>query len=457
MTGAAWLSIALFFGLALALMLGLPVAFTLAGVSLLFAGIGIATGTFDAVFLDAFPNRVFGIMGNETLLAVPLFVFMGVMLERSQIAERLLTAMAGLFGSLRGGLAISVMLVGAVLAASTGIVGATVVTMGLIALPTMLRAGYDPRIAAGTICSAGTLGQIIPPSVILVLLGDVLGNAYQKAQLSQGVYAPKTVSVGDLFAGAMLPGLVLVGGYLVYLIAVAWLQPARMPALPAAMRHAPGLGTLLRALVPPVVLVIAVLGSIVGGLATPTEAAAIGAVGAVVLAGAAGQLTLKSLRETARKTALVTSMVYLILIAAALFSLVFRGYGGDDLVHALLTDLPGGVVGALIIVNLVVFLLGFLIDFIEITFIVVPLVAPPLLALGVDPIWLGVILALNLQTSFLTPPFGFALFYLRGAAPKEFPTSAIYRGVIPFIVIQLSMLLVLALFPGLATWLPQQM
>lgn len=457
MTGAAWLSIGLFVALALGLTLGLPVAFTLAGVSLIFAGIGVATGTFDPSYLAAFPNRVFGVMGNETLLAVPLFVFMGVMLERSQIAERLLTSLAGLFGSLRGGLAISVMLVGAVLAASTGIVGATVVTMGLIALPTMLRAGYDPKIAAGTICSAGTLGQIIPPSVILVLLGDVLSNAYQKAQLSLGVYSPKTVSVGDLFAGAMLPGMLLVGGYLVYLIAVAWLQPARAPALPASMRNKPGAMTLAKALFPPLLLVVAVLGSIIGGVATPTEAAAIGAMGALLLAAASGQLSFKNLRETAERTALITSMVYMILIAAALFSLVFRGFGGDDLVHELLTGMPGGVLGALIIVNLVVFLLGFLIDFIEIIFIVVPLVAPPLLALGVDPIWLGVILALNLQTSFLTPPFGFALFYLRGAAPKDFPTSAIYRGVLPFIVIQLSMLLALAFFPGLATWLPAQL
>ena len=457
MTGAAWMSIALFLCLAMSLLLGLPVAFTLAGVSLIFAGIGVATGTFDASFLEAFPNRVFGIMGNETLLAVPLFVFMGVMLERSKIAERLLTAMAGLFGSLRGGLAISVLLVGAVLAASTGIVGATVVTMGLIALPTMLRAGYDPRIAAGTICASGTLGQIIPPSIILVLLGDVLGNAYQKAQLGMGVFAPKTVSVGDLFAGAMLPGMALVGGYLIYLMAVAWLQPQRAPALPLEMRQKPGLVSLLGALLPPFLLIFVVLGSIIGGFATPTEAAAIGAVGALILAAAARELSWSALRETAERTALITSMVYMILVAAALFSLVFRGFGGDDLVHQMLTGMPGGVLGALIIVNLTVFLLGFLIDFIEIIFIVVPLVAPPLLALGVDPIWLGVVLAINLQTSFLTPPFGFALFYLRGAAPKDLDTGAIYRGVLPFIAIQLLMLLVLALFPALATWLPAQM
>lgn len=456
MTGADWLPLLLFLGLAAGLALGLPVAFTLAGVALLFAGIGIATGHFDPTYLDAFPNRIFGTLGNETLLAVPLFVFMGVMLERSQLAERLLTAMAALFGSVRGGLAISVMLVGAVLAASTGIVGATVVTMGLIALPTMLRAGYDPRLACGTICSAGTLGQIIPPSVILVLLGDVLGNAYQKAQLDQGIFAPKTVSVGDLFAGAVIPGLLLVGAYLVYLVMNAWLRPASAPALPAAMRPKAGALELAKALLPPLLLVLAVLGSILGGIATPTEAAAIGAVGATLLAALSGGLTLKALRETAEKTALVTSMVYAILIAAALFSLVFRGYGGDDAVHHWLSSLPGGVIGALILVNLAVFLLGFLLDFIEIVFIVVPLIAPPLLAMGVDPIWLGVMLAVNLQTSFLTPPFGFALFYLRGAAPPSIDTTDIYRGVVPFIGIQLLVLLMLALFPGLATWLPTQ-
>ncbi len=445
----AILPILLFLTLAAALMLGLPVAFTLAGVSLAFAGIGVLTGTFDPSFLDAFPNRLFGTMGNETLLAVPLFVFMGVMLERSKIAERLLTSMATLFGSLRGGLAISVLLVGAVLAASTGIVGATVVTMGLIALPTMLRAGYDPRIAAGTICSAGTLGQIIPPSVILVLLGDVLSNAYQKAQLNQGVFSPKSVSVGDLFAGAVLPGLLLVGGYLIYLIGVAWLQPKRAPALPPEMRGNASVMEALKALVPPLALVLAVLGSIMSGIATPTEAAAIGAVGATVLAAFSGGLSWSGIRYTAERTALITSMVYLILIAATLFSLVFRGYGGDDLIHEALTGLPGGVIGALIIVNLTIFLLGFLIDFIEIVFIVVPLVAPPLLALGVDPVWLGVLFAMNLQTSFLTPPFGFALFYLRGVAPPEVPTGAIYRGVLPFIVIQLSMLIVLSVWPEL--------
>lgn len=467
MSLAEWMALGLFVALAAALLLGLPVALTIAAVSLCFAAIGSLSGSFDAAFLEAFPNRVFGVMGNETLLAVPLFVFMGVMLERSKIAERLLLAMSGLFGGVRGGLAISVMLVGAVLAASTGIVGATVVTMGLIALPTMLRAGYDPRLATGSICAAGTLGQIVPPSIVLVLLGDVLGHAYQQAQLRQGVFTPKTVSVGDLFAGALLPALLLVLAYVLWLLLIAWRRPQLAPLPRAATGHgagdtgggdsaavAPSIGALLAALLPPVLLIVAVLGSIIAGIATPTEAAAIGALGAVLLAALSGQCRLQTLRESAEKTVLVSSMVYLILIAAALFSLVFRGFGGDDLVHAWLSGLPGGVLGALILVNLAVFLLGFLIDFIEITFIVVPLVAPPLLAMGVDPVWLGVMLAINLQTSFLTPPFGFALFYLRGVAPPSIPTTAIYRGVLPFIAIQLGVLLVLALFPELATWLP---
>lgn len=455
MSGAEWMAVALFVALAVSLMLGLPVAFTIVTVSLLFAAIGMLSGTFDAAFLEAFPNRVFGVMGNETLLAVPLFVFMGVMLERSRIAERLLLAMASLFGSVRGGLAISVMLVGAVLAASTGIVGATVVTMGLIALPTMLRAGYDARLATGSICAAGTLGQIVPPSIILVLLGDVIGNAYQQAQLQQGVFAPRSVSVGDLFAGALLPALLLVAAYVAYILLLAWRRPALAPAADGGSRVA--ISQLLLALLPPLLLIVAVLGSIIGGIATPTEAAAIGALGALLLAAAGSEFNWRLLRETAEKTALISSMVYLILIAAALFSLVFRGFDGDDLVHSWLTGMPGGVLGALILVNLAVFLLGFLIDFIEIVFIVVPLVAPPLLVLGVDPVWLGVMLAINLQTSFLTPPFGFALFYLRGVAPPTVSTMAIYRGVLPFIAIQIGILLLLALFPELATWLPSQL
>lgn len=457
MSLAEVLAVLLFLSLIAALGLGFPVALTLGGMALIFAGIGMALGVFDPTFLEAFPNRIYGTMGNETLLAVPLFVFMGVMLERSLVAERLLTTMAGLFGRQRGGLVIAVMLVGAVLAASTGIVGATVVTMGLIALPTMLKNGYDPRLACGTIASAGTLGQIIPPSVVLVLLGDQLGNAYQQAQLKLGNFSPDTVAVGDLFIGALIPGLLLVGLYLLYLTTVAILQPQRAPALSdAALAARPHGRDLLVALVAPLLLIVLVLGSILGGIATPTEAAAIGAVGAAVLALAVRQLDLARLKDVLRQTVLVTSMVYLILIGAALFSLVFRGLSGDDLVHRLLDGIPGGVWGAIFAVMLLMFLLGFVLDFIEIVFVVVPIVGPVLLMMGVDPIWLGVLIAMNLQTSFLTPPFGFALFYLRGVAPPDLPTTVIWRGVVPFIVIQLIMLVILCLFPGLATWLPAQ-
>jgi tripartite ATP-independent transporter DctM subunit len=437
-----------------ALASGYPVAFALAGSALLVAGIGIAGGSFDPAFLEAFPNRVFGTMGNDTLLAVPLFVFMGVMLERSRLAEALLENVAALFGRKRGGLAVAVLLVGALLAASTGIVGATVVTMGLIALPTMLRNGYDPRLACGTICASGTLGQIIPPSVVLVLLGDQLGNAHQQAQLKLGNYAPESVSVGDLFAGALLPGLGLVGLYLVYVLWTAWRHPARAPALAAEQLAKSNAGSLLRALLPPLLLIVAVLGSILAGIATPSEAAAVGAVGATLFALLARQLDLARLREVMRQTVMVTSMVFAILIGASLFALVFRGYGGEEAVHALLSGLPGGATGAIVAVMAIMFLLGFLIDFIEIVFIVVPIVAPVLFALGVDPVWLGVMMAINLQTSFLTPPFGFALFYLRGVAPPEVRTAHLYRGVVPFIALQLLMLLILALWPELATWLP---
>jgi len=431
---------------------GFPVAFVLGGVALLSAGVGTALGAFDPSFLEAFPNRVFGVMGNETLVAVPLFVFMGVMLERSRIAESLLEAVAALFGRVRGGLVVAVLLVGAILAASTGIVGATVVAMGLISLPTMLRNGYCPRLASGAICASGTLGQIIPPSIVLVLLGDQLGNAYQQAQLKQGIFAPETISVGDLFAGALVPGLLLVASYLAYAGWVAWRHPERAPALVEARPR--GKGELLRAIVPALALILLVLGSILGGFATPTEAAAVGAVGATVFALLQKRLDWARLFEVGKETVKVTAMVFAILVGAALFSLVFRGYGGDDLVHEALTALPGGKWGAIVAVMLLMFLLGFVLDFIEIVFVVVPIVGPVLLALGVDPVWLGVMMAINLQTSFLTPPFGFALFYLRGVAPPGLRTSDIYRGVLPFIVLQLLVLAAIAAFPGLATALP---
>jgi len=449
----------LFLGVGLVLLLGYPVALALGGTALAFAFLGEAMGLFDPAFLAALPNRIYGVMTNETLIAVPLFVFMGVMLERSRVAESLLDTMAMLFGPLRGGLGISVTVVGMLLAASTGIVGATVVTMGLLSLPTMLRRNYDPAVAAGTICASGTLGQIIPPSIVLVLLGDVLSGAYQQAQLDMGIFSPETISVGDLFIGALIPGLVLVALYILYLIGVAWLRPEAVPAIPASERTIPAAvlwRRVILVLLPPLVLIVAVLGSILGGLATPTEAASVGAVGAILLAAVRRQLGLKTLREVVRQTTLVTSMVFLIFIGASIFSLVFRGFGGDELVEDFLTGLPGGMVTAVALVMLVMFLLGFILDFIEITFVVVPIVAPVLLAMGLDPVWLGVMIAINLQTSFLTPPFGFALFYLRGVAPPELKTVQIYRGVVPFIVIQLLMLGTLALWPGLATWLPGQ-
>lgn len=447
----------LFVSVCLILLTGYPVAFALAGTALIFSFIGILTGTFDTAFLTALPNRLYGIMTNMTLIAVPLFIFMGVMLEKSKVADKLLDTMALLFGSLRGGLGISVILVGMLLAASTGIVGATVVTMGLLSLPTMLKRGYDPAIATGAICASGTLGQIIPPSIILILLGDVLSSAYQQAQLDMGIFSPKTVSVGDLFAGALMPGLLLVVLYILYLAVMAYLKPNLMPAIPKNERNINKVELfvrILKVLFPPLFLILSVLGSILGGLATPTEAASVGAIGAIFLAISQRQFTLKILQIVMRDTLRITSMVFLIFIGASLFSLVFRGFGGDDVIREILTDLPGGVVSAMFIVMLVMFLLGFILDFIEITFVMVPIVAPILFTMGIDPVWLGIMFAINLQTSFLTPPFGFALFYLRGVAPKEIPTSAIYRGVTPFIAIQIFTMAILVFWPELATWLP---
>ena len=454
---AEFLPLLMFLCVCLVLLMGYPVALSLAGTALLFAWVGGMTGHFDAVFLQALPNRLYGIMTNQTLIAVPLFVFMGVMLERSRVAENLLDTMAALFGPVRGGLGISVTLVGMLLAASTGIVGATVVTMGLLSLPTMLRRNYDPALAAGSICAAGTLGQFIPPSIVLVLLGDVLSSAYQQAQLDMGIFSPDTVSVGDLFIGALIPGLLLVVLYMLYQMGVAFFRPDAAPAIPMEEREqnsAALWGRVLKVLLPPLLLIVAVLGSILGGFATPTEAASVGAMGSILLAALQRQLNLTTLRQVMQNTTRVTSMVFLIFIGAAVFSLVFRGFEGDELVTELLSDLPGGVFSAVLIVMLIMFLLGFILDFIEITFVVVPIVGPILLAMGLDPVWLGVMIAINLQTSFLTPPFGFALFYLRGVAPPEITTGQIYRGVAPFIVIQLLMLGLLAWQPGLATWLP---
>jgi tripartite ATP-independent transporter DctM subunit len=438
-------------------MMGYPVALTLAGVSILFAGLGVLSGNFDVAYISLIPNRIYGVLVNQNLFAVPLFVFMGSMLEKSRIAEDLLKNMALVFGRIPGGLGISVIVVGMLLAASTGIVGATVVTMGILSLPTMLNTGYRPSLACGTLCATGTLGQIIPPSICLVLLGEVISNAYQQSQLNQGVFAPDFVSIGDLFAGAIIPGLLLVLAYAAYVFTVALFRPHDVPQveLDHTKLTKSEIGfALMKGLLPPVLLMIAVLGSILVGIATPTEAAGVGALGAILLALAKRELNVKVLHEVAIATTRITSMVYLILVGATIFSSVFRGFGGDLLIEQLLTDLPGGVIAATVIVMLVIFLLGFILDFIEITFMVVPLVGPILLAMGLNPIWLGVIIAVNLQTSFLTPPFGFSLFYLRSVAPDTITTGEIYRGVIPFVIIQLGLMLLLALQPGLVTWLP---
>ena len=486
---------------------GYPVALTLGGVSLAFAALAHVTGALDIGLLYALPQRIFGVMTNTVLLAIPLFIFMGVMLERSRIAEDLLETMGRLFGALPGGLGISVVLVGVLLAAAKGVVGATVVTIALITLPTMLRHGYDKRLAAGTVAATATLAQILPPATVLVLLGDQLNNSFQAAQLAKGIFAPESISVSDLFAGALVPGLTLVALYLVFLVTVAVVRPDAVPPIPPDPAAPHGLALVAqvaKAMVAPALLIVVVLGSILIGLATPTEAAAVGAVGAILLAAlridgaarwpaylcVAGFLALIALRAmpqpllavamlavagallftahqvwragyltpTVTKTTQMTSMIFAILIGATLFSLVFRGLGGDDMVHRALSNLPGGVTGAILAVMLAMFLLGFVMDAFEIIFVVIPIVAPPLLAMpGVDPIWLGIMMAVNLQTSYMHPPLGPTLFFLRGVAPPEITTRHIYVGIIPFVLIQLFALVVLWFAPGLATWLPRML
>ena len=446
-----YLSLIMFAAVCIVLLFGYPVAYSLAGTALLFAGGGILFGVFDSAYLFAMPSRLYGILTNQTLIAVPLFVFMGVMLEKSRVAENLLLAMSQVFGRFQSGLAISVVLVGMLLAASTGIVGATVVTMGLLSLPTMLKRGYSQSLATGSICATGTLGQIIPPSIALVLLGDVLSSAYQRAQLNMGIFSPESVSVGDLFVGALIPGLMLVSMYLLYVLVFANKHISKEAVEDVNQEQQ---SNILGALIPPLALIFVVLGSILGGFATPTEAAGVGAMGAILIALGKRQLDITKLKDVMMSTTKVTAMVFMILIGASIFSLVFRGFGGEELIAELFANLPGGVFGAVLLVMVVIFLLGFILDFIEITFVVVPLVAPVLLTMGVDPIWLGIMIAVNLQTSFLTPPFGFALFYLRGVAPDSVKTAQIYRGVIPFIVIQILLLIAMAVWPNLVTWLP---
>ena len=538
--GVEFLSILMLAAVCGVLMLGFPVAFSLGGTALAFALIGNAFHDFDLRLLGGLPSRYFGVMVNEVLVAVPLFVFMGVMLERAKIAEQLLDTMGLLFGRMRGGLAISVIFVGMLLAASTGIVGATVVTMGLLSLPSMLKAGYDPKLACGTICASGTLGQIIPPSVILVLLGDILQGAYAEAQRATGNWAPAPLSVIDLFAGAFLPGMLLVLLYIGWVLIKAMLDPTSCPALVGRGERVDDLSSrVTEALLPPGLLILAVLGSILAGIATPTEAAAVGCVGALFLAArvlptsaerqpaapspwlgarlvgwlddgtsrpvhAAGlallaQIVLTGLfdlrlgltdvpwwdtaafilavmlclvvlrglvvalartartgvlAEVMRSTMSISSMVFVILLGASVFSLVFRGLGGDRVVEEVLHQMPGGASGMMLAVMAVMFVLGFFLDFIEIIFVVVPIVGPILLQQDVNPLWFGVMIAVNLQTSFLTPPFGFALFYLRGVAPPQITTLHIYRGIIPYVCIQLIGLGIIAFFPQLATWLP---
>ena len=446
------LALAMFVVVCVVLLLGFPVALTLGGTALGFAALGILIGHFDPDYLTALTGRIFGTMGNETLVAVPLFILMGVVLERAKIAEDLLANMAGLFGERPGGLGVAVILVGALLAASTGIVGATVVTMGVLALPSMLKAGYQPQLATGTICATGTLGQIIPPSIALVLLGDIMSSAYQQAQLRMNVINTDTVSVGDLFVGAMVPGVVLVLLYLAYVLTRAAIQPHSAPPAVSVDKTEPG--AVIKAVLPPLALITLVLGSILVGAATPTEAAGVGATGALLLALMRGALSFGMLQDISRSTLYTTSMVFLILIGAAVFSLVFRGFGGDALIEQFFEELGGGPHMALLVVMLVMFLLGFILDFIEITFVVVPVVGPVLLSMGFDPVRLGVMIAVNLQTSFLTPPFGFALFYLRGVAPETVSTRAIYAGVLPFVLIQLLLLVLMWWLPNLVLWLP---
>jgi len=445
----------LMFGvICLVLLAGFPVAFSLAGTALIFAGVGILTGTFESAFLGAIPNRLYGDMTNMTLVAVPLFVFMGVLLEKSNLAQDLLSNMSEVIGGFRGSLAIAVIFVGALIAASTGIVGATVIAMGLISLPIMLSRQYDPSLSAGTICATGTLGQIIPPSIALVILGDVLSAAYQQSQLSIGNFSARTVSVGDLFMGALIPGIILVFCYALYVIVRAYLSPQMAPSADTKIIEGRW-KIMLTSLLPPFVLITSVLGSILLGIATPTEAAGVGALGAIFLALSKRSLNRKNISEAVETTTEITAMVFMILLGSSIFSLVFRGFGGDDLITGIFTELPGGAFGAVLLVMIIIFLLGFILDFIQITLVVVPIVGPALLMLGVDPIWLGIMIAINLQTSFLTPPFGFALFYLRGVAPDNLATRDIYRGVVPFICIQIGLLIALAIFPQLVTALPQ--
>ena len=429
-----------------ALLLGYPVAFTLGGVSIIFALICMPFGIFDSMIFKSIPIRIFGIMNNVTLLAVPLFIFMGTILERSGIAAKMLENMAAAFRKVKGGLSISIIIVGALLAASTGIVGATVVTMGLMSLPILIKQGYEKSFSSGLVASTGTLGQIIPPSIALVLLGDVMSNAYQRAQNDMGIFSQKTVTVGDLFIGAIVPGIMICLGYLIYTI-----YKNKNNKNLKNFSNEPSIKRIeiIKTLALPITLIFLVLGSIFAGVATPTEASAIGAFGALIIAFVNGKINFDFIKVVSEKTAVVSTMIFAILIGASIFSLIFRGVGGDDLISLIFNSLPGGSYTALVFVLIVIFFLGFILDFIEICYVIVPLVAPPLLMMGIDPVWLAILFAVNLQTSFLTPPFGFSLFYLRGVADESIQTNEIYRGVIPFILIQLAVMIAILTMPFL--------
>jgi len=448
------LAISLFILVIFTLMLGYPVAFTLSGVSILFALVCSLTNNFDLSILYALPSRIFGIITNETLVAIPIFIFMGIMLEKSKIAENLLDSMANLLSSIRGGLGVSVIIVGALLAASTGIVGATVVTMGLLSLPSMLKKNYDVKIATGTILASGTLGQIIPPSIILILLGDVISSSYQEAQNMLGIFSQESVSVGDLFAGAIFPGLILVSFYIFFIVFIANFKKDLIPEI--KIKNKLNFNEIIYYLLAPLFLILTVLGSIILGLATPTEASSIGALGSIFLAIINKQFNFKVLRDVLIQASKITSMIFILLIGATIFSLVFRGLEGDVFINNALSALPGEIYTKLFIVMIAIFILGFILDFIEITYVVIPIVAPILLSMGIDPIWLGILIAINLQTSFLTPPFGFAIFYLRSVMPENIKTIEVYKGVIPFIFIQIITIILVVIFPEVTTWLPEK-
>ena len=439
------------------LLFGFPVAFTLAGSALLFGFLGDALEVFNFRMMGFFPQRIFGTMINEPLVAVPLFIFMGIMLEKTKIAAGLLQSIGELFGSTKGGLGIGVVIVGMLLAASTGIVGATVVTMGMLSLPSMIKAGYDQKIATGTICAAGTLGQIIPPSIVLVLLATILQGANEEAAMLKGDLAPDPVTAIDLFAGALMPGFMLVVMFIIFIYFYARIFPNSCPPIQTVKSRSEIYKEAFKSIFPPLILIVLVLGSILMGVATPTESASVGAVGAAIIAFTKGELTFQNLKEVSLNTVKLSSFVFVILIGASMFSLVFRGFNGDAMIEHFLGSLPGGLFTALLIVMIAIFFLGFFLDYIEIIFVIVPLVGPILIANGADPLWLGILISLNLQTSFLTPPFGFSLFFLRGVAPNEIQTRNMYKGVMPFIGIQVLAIIIVALFPSIATWLPNLM